>query len=135
MYKLIVRIKGFELDADYVKISNEKLNYVEPNYKLGEHYVSFYLNEVVTIRNKDWENISENFIIPEPMRAIDYAKIKLKSKTLVPQEKEVIYQFEECKIENNGIEREELGTLIASSLFKNSKKHQVSTTLFALFEQ
>ncbi len=116
---------GFELDADYVKISNEKLEYVESNYKLGEYYVSFYLNKVITIRNKDWENISEYFNIPEPMRAIDFAKTKLKSKTLVPQDKEVIYKFEEYKIKNNGFNEVEFIDPIQIELIPNLHRNKI----------
>jgi len=116
---------GFELDADYVKISNEKLEYVESNYKLGEYYVSFYLNKVITIRNKDWGNISEYFNIPEPMRAIDFAKTKLKSKTLVPQDKEVIYKFEECKIKNNGFNEVEFIDPIQIELIPNLHRNKI----------
>ena len=78
---------GFELDPNYVKISQEKLKYVEPNYKFGDSYVSFYLNNIVTIRNKDWDKLSKYFVIPEPIRTIDFEKIKLKDKKLLPKEK------------------------------------------------
>jgi len=69
---------GLELDPDYVRMSQEKLNHVEPNYKLGDNYVSLYLKDIVTIRDKDWEQLSEYFDIPESMKTIDYAKTKLK---------------------------------------------------------
>jgi len=89
---------GLELDQEYVNISREKLEYVEPNYKLGESFVSFYLKNVVTIRNKDWNNLKEFFYIPEPMKTIDFAKTKLKDRKLLPVEKEVVYKVEECRI-------------------------------------
>lgn len=95
---------GFELDSDYVNITNEKLGYIEPNYKLGNSFVSFYLNDVITIRNKDWDKISEYFIIPKPMRTVDFAKTKLKSKTLIPKEKEILYKLNECKLDKNGFD-------------------------------
>lgn len=97
---------GFELDKEYVNISNKKLTSVEPNFKLGNSFVSFYLNDVVTIRNKDWDNISKYFNIPEPMRTVDFAKTKLKSKALIPTEKEAIYKVDECNIDNNGFDDE-----------------------------
>ncbi len=99
---------GFELDTDYVNISNEKLKFVEPNYKLGNSFVSFYLNDVVTIRNKDWDKISEFFIIPEPIKTVDFVKTKLKSKTLIPKEKEILYKLDKCKLENNESNEEKL---------------------------
>jgi site-specific DNA-methyltransferase (adenine-specific) len=119
------RFIGLEIDDDYVRFSKEKLNFVEPNYKLGDSYVSFYLKEVVTIRNKDWENISEYFIIPAPMRTIDFDKTKLKSKSLIPLEKEVIYQFEDCKIENNGFDDEEIPESIQIELIPNLHRNKV----------
>ncbi len=83
---------GFELDKEYVEISKKKLEAVEPNYKLGESWVSFYLKNVVTIINDDWDKLKKYFIIPEPMRTIDFKKTVLKDKKLIPKEKEVMYE-------------------------------------------
>ena len=83
---------GFELDKEYVEISRKKLEAVEPNYKLGKSWVSFYLNDVVTIRNNDWEDLKKYFIVPEPMKTIDFNKTKLIDKKLIPKEKEVVYE-------------------------------------------
>ena len=85
------RFIGFELDAEYVKISQQKLELVEPNFKIGKSWVSFYLNEIVTIRDIDWNNLKDYFIIPHPIRKIDYEKIRLISKSLIPKEKEFKY--------------------------------------------
>ncbi len=85
------RFIGFELDAEYVKISKQKLELVEPNFKIGKSWVSFYLNEIVTIRDIDWNNLKDYFIIPHPIRKIDYEKIRLISKSLIPKEKEFKY--------------------------------------------
>lgn len=74
---------GFELDKKYVDISKKKLEAVEPNYKLGDSWVSFYLKDVITIRNNDWDKIKEYFIIPEPMKTIDCKKTVLKDKNLI----------------------------------------------------
>ncbi len=65
---------GFELDKEYVEISNRKLEAIEPNFKFGESWVSFYLKDVITIRNNDWDKLKEYFIVPEPMKTIDYKK-------------------------------------------------------------
>ncbi len=92
------RYIGIELDSDYVRISQEKLEYIEPNYKLGDNYVSFYLKDIVTIRDKDWDKLSENFIIPDSMRTIDFAKTRLKQKKLLPKDNEIIYKIEHQKI-------------------------------------
>ncbi len=85
------RFIGFELDKKYVEISKYKLEATEPNFKLGESWVSFYLNEIITIRNDDWDKLKEYFIIPKEATAIDYQKIELINKRLLPKEKEVVY--------------------------------------------
>ncbi len=91
---------GFELDKEYVEISKRKLEVVKPNYKLGENWVSFYLNDIITIRNNDWDSLKKYFVVPEPMRTIDFNKTKLTDKKLIPKEKEVIYNINNiCEIE------------------------------------
>ncbi|MGB4415220.1 MAG: DNA methyltransferase, partial [Paludibacter sp.] len=80
---------GFELDKKYVEISQQKLERTEPNYKLGESWVSFYLNDIVTIRNNDWNNLAKYFSIPNPIRNIDFERAKLIDKKLLPKELEV----------------------------------------------
>jgi len=77
---------GFELDTSYVEISQHKLDKTLPNYLLGESWVSFYLHEIVTIRNNDWNNLKKHFIIPDPIRSIDYQRIKISDKKLIPAE-------------------------------------------------
>ena len=71
---------GFELDSQYVDISNKKLEETMPDSKVGDSWVSFYLNDVVTIRNKDWENLKPYFEIPDPLKNVDFCKTKLKQK-------------------------------------------------------
>lgn len=85
---------GFELDEKYVDISRQKLEQVVPNFKIGEYWVSFYLNDVVTIRDKDWSKLEPYFIIPTPRRAIDYQKAVLKNKMLIPKDLEFQYTKE-----------------------------------------
>ncbi|PIX00186.1 MAG: hypothetical protein COZ80_01470, partial [Ignavibacteria bacterium CG_4_8_14_3_um_filter_37_9] len=80
---------GFELDKNYIEISQQKLAKTMPNYKIGESWVSFYLNDIITIRNNDWNRLRDYFIMPEPIRAIDYKRIKIKDKKLIPSEKEL----------------------------------------------
>jgi len=77
---------GFELDKKYVEISQQKLERTEPNYKLGESWVSFYLNDIVTIKNNDWNNLAKYFSIPNPLRNIDFERVKLIDKKLIPKE-------------------------------------------------
>jgi len=77
---------GFELDKTYLEISKEKLARAEPNFKIGESWVSFYLGEIVTIRNIDWNNLVKYFSIPNPLRNIDFERAKLIDKNLIPKE-------------------------------------------------
>ncbi len=119
---------GFELDPDYVEISKSKLEAVEPNFKLGDSWVSFYLNDVITIRDQDWVKLKNYFIIPDPIRTIDYKKTILKDKKLIPKEKEVIYDINNSReingIKKNGKEKEPSETLNIETdiLFKNKRK-------------
>lgn len=76
---------GFELDPEYVKISNEKLSDIKPDFKLDDVWVSYYLNDIVTIRNNDWDKIKDCFIIPNPIRKIDFQKFQLKKEIKIPK--------------------------------------------------
>lgn len=77
---------GFELDETYQTISEKKLENIKPNFKIGKAWVSFYLNEIQTIRNKDWDELSNFFIIPNQRKTIDFKKIIIKDKNLIPVE-------------------------------------------------
>jgi len=66
---------GFELDGEYVQISESKLNQEEPNSKIGDVWVSFFLNKIVTLRDIDWAEISQHYFIPEPIEDIDFVPI------------------------------------------------------------
>lgn len=66
---------GFELDKEYVDISEGKLLQEEPTSKIGNAWVSFYLNEIVTLRDIDWEEISQYYIIPDAIQDIDNTNI------------------------------------------------------------
>ncbi len=90
---------GFELDKDYIEISKRKIEVTKENFKLGKSWVSFYLNNVITIRNNDWNELKNYFIIPEPVRNIDFKKVVLKDKKLIPKIKEVNYKIDNtCNI-------------------------------------
>ncbi|NPA67138.1 MAG: hypothetical protein GXO50_00865, partial [Chlorobi bacterium] len=112
--------------SEYVEISKRKLEAVEPNYKLGESWVSFYLNDIITIRNNDWEKLKEYFIIPEPMKTIDFNKTKLKDKKLIPKDKEVIYKTNNiCKVEMpepNGKKVKKIETKLIEEIKIKTKK-------------
>jgi len=76
---------GFELDKKYVEISEHKLNHTLPNFRIGNNWVSFYLNDIVTIKDKDWLDLSQYFSIPKPLRNIDFEKIELIDKKWIPK--------------------------------------------------
>ncbi len=71
---------GIELDEDYVDISNNKLQIENSNSKIDDIWVSFYLDNVITIRDIDWDNLKQHFIIPLNNEDIDKQQIILKNK-------------------------------------------------------
>jgi site-specific DNA-methyltransferase (adenine-specific) len=74
---------GFELDDKYATIAQSKVNQEKANSKLGNIWVSFYLENVVTIRDCDWEQLKEFFFIPTKIEDIDHTPIVLKSKVTI----------------------------------------------------
>lgn len=70
---------GFELDEAYTTIARDKVESESANSRIGEVWVSFHLEEVVTIREQDWEALSKNYYMPESPTAIDHTKIVLKN--------------------------------------------------------
>ena len=77
---------GFELDEKYAEISQQKLEQVNPNFKIGDSWVSFYLRDIATIRNKDWEYLQQYFNVPNPIRKIDFQKTTLKKGIVIPND-------------------------------------------------
>ncbi len=67
---------GIDIDPQYVEITQRKLAQESPNSKIGDVWVSFYREEIITIVDKDWEVLKSSFVIPEDMRHIDFEKIK-----------------------------------------------------------
>ena len=74
---------GFDLDEQYVKITQQKLEQEEPISKIGNRWVSFYLDEVVTLRNADWSYLKDFYYIPNNPEKIDTAPIVLKTKVRI----------------------------------------------------
>ncbi len=74
---------GLELDNEYAEASLRKLAEEEANSKIDKYWVSFFLNEVVTLRDKDWKELSEHYIIPTPIQQIDFAKSKLQKQSQI----------------------------------------------------
>ncbi|MFA6186193.1 MAG: DNA methyltransferase [Phycisphaerae bacterium] len=94
------RYIGFELDEKYVEISKEKLKEVKPNFKINDVWVGFYLNEIVTIRNNDWETLKQCFEVPKPIKKIDFEKIKLKKEFKIPNESKNITKCKKGVLQN-----------------------------------
>ena len=76
--KLNRKYIGFELDPEYIKIAQDNLDKAKPTSKIDNVWVSFYLGELKTIRDKDWELLSSKFEIPQNLKEIDFKKIQLK---------------------------------------------------------
>ena len=66
---------GTDIDAKYVKIASDHVDVVQPTSKIGEAWVSLYLDQVATIRNDDWDELQHYFEVPEPAQAIDNTAI------------------------------------------------------------
>ena len=62
--KLCRNFIGIDIDPKYVEITNRKLEQIEPTMTNG-CYVSIFLDNVVTVRDKDWDKIKDVFVIPQ----------------------------------------------------------------------
>ena len=76
---------GFDIDNNYVNITKNKLSQEKANSKMGDVWVSFFLKDVITIRDKDWEELSPNYAIPEDIKKIDYIKINFGKNITIPE--------------------------------------------------
>lgn len=67
---------GIDNDEQYVNIANSKLKIIKP-FKLNNSYVSIFLNELITIRDIDWDDIKNEFYIPKypEEEAIKFGKV------------------------------------------------------------
>lgn len=72
---------GFELDYVYFEASRNKLAQETASSKIGECWVSYFLDGIVSLRDKDWLEISQYYLIPQPINQIDYVKITLQKPT------------------------------------------------------
>ena len=77
--KLGRKFIGIDIDPKYVEITNQKLKEMEPTVING-CYVSILLNNVITIRHKDWEKIKEAFVIPKDPLELEKREIYLLEK-------------------------------------------------------
>ena len=66
---------GFDIDKNYVETSLHKLEMEKSNSKIGNIWISSFIDNIVTLRDKDWPQIAEYYLIPENMKSIDHIKI------------------------------------------------------------
>lgn len=71
---------GFDIDKKYIEITLDKLGREKSNSKIGNIWISYFLRQAVSVRDKDWRELSQNFLIPEQREHIDYKKIMFKFK-------------------------------------------------------
>ena len=66
---------GFELDKNYAEAARNKLEMTQVVPQMNDCWVSFYLDDVITLRDKDWEKIKKFYGIPQNPRDIDHTPI------------------------------------------------------------
>jgi site-specific DNA-methyltransferase (adenine-specific) len=76
---------GFELDKNYHELSLQKLQHVGANSRIDHCWVSFYRHEIMTLRDKDWDDLKKHFTLPDNPRLIEKHKIELRGVS-VPSE-------------------------------------------------
>jgi len=74
--KLGRKFIGIDIDPKYVGITNKKLEDAEPTVVNG-CYVSNFLDNVITVRDKDWDKIKEAFVIPKDPLELEKREIYL----------------------------------------------------------
>jgi site-specific DNA-methyltransferase (adenine-specific) len=87
------RFIGIDIDAKYVEITNRKLETEEPTM-INRFYVSVFLDNIMTIRDKDWAKIKDKFIIPKDPLELEKHEIQLF------QKKRKILKYKEFKEKN-----------------------------------
>jgi site-specific DNA-methyltransferase (adenine-specific) len=78
--KLGRKFIGIDIDPKYVEITNKKLEEAEPTLING-CYVSIFLNKVITIRDKDWDEIKKAFFIPQDPLELEKREVYLLPKS------------------------------------------------------
>jgi site-specific DNA-methyltransferase (adenine-specific) len=75
--KLGRKFIGIDIDSKYVEITNKKLEEAEPTIING-CYVSNFLGNVITVRDKDWGKIKDTFVIPKNPLELEKREIQLR---------------------------------------------------------
>lgn len=86
---------GFELDKKYVSIANDKLKSEQSKSKLGEYWVSFFLKDIVSLRDVDWDGLSKYYLLPQNNREIDHTKIEFIDKKKILKHFEFVFNDDE----------------------------------------
>lgn len=73
------RFIGIDIDPTYIEMTNNKLENVEPTIING-CYVSIFLDDLITVRGKDWDKIKDAFVIPQDPLELEKREIYLPHK-------------------------------------------------------
>jgi site-specific DNA-methyltransferase (adenine-specific) len=92
---------GFDIDDNYVNITEEHLSQEKPDSKIENTWLSFFLDDVVTIRNDDWGELSKHYLLPIPNNKIDHTKVEFRNK------KEILKNSRHNEKSNPSQERED----------------------------
>jgi len=74
--KLGRKFIGIDIDPKYVEITNKKLEKEEPTV-INECYVSNFLGNIITVRDKDWDKIKHAFFIPKDPLELEKREIQI----------------------------------------------------------
>lgn len=80
---------GIDIDPKYVDITERKLEMVNPT-KMNGCYISIFLDNVKTVRDKDWDKIKEAFVIPQDPLELEKSEICLSHKYSVTTKIEIV---------------------------------------------
>lgn len=69
---------GCDIDPKYVRIATDHVDVIQPTSKIGDAWVSLYLDQVATMRDADWDELQNHFDVPQPAQAIDTESIKFR---------------------------------------------------------
>ena len=94
--KLGRKFIGIDIDPKYVEITNKKLAGTEPTIING-CYVSIFLDNVITIRDKDWHKIKEAFAIPANPKELEKREIYLLDK-MVNKKNPIVAEKTQCNL-------------------------------------
>ena len=86
---------GTDIDAEYVKIASGHADEVQSKSKIGNSWVSLYLDKVATLRDADWDEIQHHFEVPDPPPKIDTMSIVYKDGKLKALEESLYSDLEQ----------------------------------------